>query len=108
MANASTGRRVGAILAWVATAIGLLVAGASAALGAVWWFVLLVTLGALGVGLAAQQHYRRRAQGWLQLLWLSALALLVASIISGFSVGLFLLPAALCALIAAWLAGSRA
>jgi hypothetical protein len=108
MANTSTARRVGALLAWVATVIALLVAGASAALGAVWWFVLLVTLGALGVGLAAQQSYRRRAEGWLQVLWLSALALLVASFISGFSVGLFLLPAALCALVAAALAGAWA
>lgn len=90
----------------VAAVFGVVVAAVMAAFGAYAWAVVLVGLGGLGAGLGAYQHSFGREGPWLGLLWASALLLVVMTVLAIFSVGIFLLPGTVAALVAAG-AGTR-
>lgn len=66
----------------------------------------VVMLGCIGgVTTGAYLHGRRGALGGLALLWVCTILVIVGTIISGFTVGIFFLPAAILALVAS-VAGS--
>jgi hypothetical protein len=69
---------------------------------------VLVGLGGLGTGAAAYQHARDREGPWLALLWAAALLLVVMTVLGIFSIGIFLLPGTLAALLAAGVGTWRA
>ncbi len=85
----------------LAALVAVTVAAAMVALGAYAWAVVLVGLGGLGAGIGAYQHSLGREGPWLVLLWVSALVLVVMTVLAVFSVGIFLLPGTLAALVAA-------
>lgn len=69
-------------------------------------FLLWMLLSIIGALAGAILHGRYRLKAGRVLLWASAIVLLVGAILSMFSIGLFLLPGALLAMIAAVLASS--
>ncbi len=85
----------------MAALIGVAVAVAMVALGAYFWAVALVVLSGLGAGIGAYQHAVNRSRQWLTVLWVSSLGLAGMTVLAVFSVGVFLLPGALAALVAA-------
>jgi hypothetical protein len=65
----------------------------------------LIAASALSVGIGAYQHstYQhsvRASENWLRLLWISSLVLFVMAVLGIFSIGLFLLPAVILAMVA--------
>ena len=63
-------------------------------------FFAMMLLAVLGVAVGGYLHHQRGG-AWPAVLWTSTLLLVVGTILSGFSVGAFLVPAALLALLAA-------
>ena len=66
-----------------------------------WVFLVVVLLAVLSTGGGAIAHALSGLRAGLVVLWLSAALLLVGGILSIFSVGLFILPVAILALVAA-------
>ena len=64
-------------------------------------FLLVILLSCIGVLAGAVLYGRQEADSALPLLWVSASALLLGSIVSMFSIGLYLLPGALLRILAA-------
>ena len=62
-------------------------------------FFVVMLLCIVGVTSGACMHNQRGAPGGLALLWVCTILLIIGTIISGFTVGIFFLPAALLALI---------
>jgi hypothetical protein len=63
-------------------------------------YAALVIVSAVGVAAGAWEHSRTGLSGWLVVLWISTVALLAFNVLGLASVGIFLLPATLLALIA--------
>jgi hypothetical protein len=105
--NRVVGRTIELVAGVFAAVVGVAVAAVMSALGAHAWAVVLVGLGGLGAGIAAYQRSRGQEGPWLALLWASALLLVVMTVLAIFSVGIFLLPGTLAALIAAGVATWR-
>lgn len=85
----------------VATLVGVAVAGVMMSLGAYFWAVAITGLGGIGAGAGVYLHVVDHRQPGLALLWLSWLGLAVMTVLGAFSVGVFILPGTLAALIAA-------
>lgn len=85
----------------VAALVGVVVAAVAAGLGASAWAVVVIGLSGLGAGTGAYQHISHQRGPWLTVLWVSALGLLVMTVLAVFSVGIFLLPGTLAAIVAA-------
>jgi hypothetical protein len=66
-------------------------------------FISLMLLCVAGVAVGAYLHSRQGRRGDLWLLWGATALLAIGVLVSGLSIGLFLLPAALLALLAACL-----
>jgi hypothetical protein len=66
-------------------------------------FITLMLLCVVGVAVGAYLHSQQGRRGGLWLLWVATALLAVGVLVSGLSIGLFLLPAALLALLAACL-----
>ncbi|GEM_PF-2579519 len=62
-------------------------------------YVALVMASAVGVAASAWKHSRTGLSGWLVALWISTIVLLAFNVLGLASVGIFLLPATLLALI---------
>ena len=84
----------------LAAVIGLVIAGVGVALGGA-LAGALIGLGGLGAGIGAYQHALRANDTGLTVLWVSALLLVVMTLLAVFSLGLFLLPGTVSALVAA-------
>ncbi|HEX5416413.1 MAG TPA: hypothetical protein VFZ25_12160 [Chloroflexota bacterium] len=67
-------------------------------------FFAIMLLAIVGVTTGAYLQSQRAAPGRLVLLWICTILLIVGTVISGFSVGVFFLPAAILALIASVMA----
>lgn len=90
----------------VATLVALVMAGVAISLGAYWWAVAVIGLSGIGAGLGAYLHVVYSRPWGVALLWASAVGLIVMTALAIFSIGTFLLPAALAAIVAA-VAGTR-
>lgn len=86
---------------FIAALFGVAIAAVIVALGGAWWAAAMAGLGGLGSGYAAYQHTRDREGPWVAWLWGSALLLVAITVLGVFSIGLFLLPGTLAALVAA-------
>lgn len=69
------------------------------------YFLAFMALAILGIGVGAVLHSRTRSNAWRALLWLATAVLLVGVVVAILSVGPFLLPSLLLALVASLLAG---
>lgn len=85
----------------LAAIVGMAVAVTMLALGAHFWAVGLAGLSAVGAGTGAYMHAVRRKGEWPTVLWVSSLGLVVMTVLGVFSIGVFLLPRTLAALVAA-------
>ena len=85
----------------LAALIGVAVAGAMISLGAYFWAVAITGLGGIGAGVGVYLHVVDHRQQGLTILWISWLGLAVMTVLGAFSVGVFILPGMLAALIAA-------
>lgn len=85
--------------------VGLIVTGVVVGLGGAAWAAVLLTLSALGAGVGAYLHATYGDAYWLALLWAATAGLIVMTVLAVFSVGIFILPGAVAALVAA-IAGS--
>ena len=70
-------------------------------------FLLVMLVCIIGVIAGAVLHGRTQKASGRVILWASAVTLLMGTILSGFSIGLFLFPGALLAVVAAVLASTR-
>jgi hypothetical protein len=84
----------------LAAVIGIAVALLALSLGAAFWAVGLLFLVAIGVGIGAYQHTRNQRAAWVRVLWISSLLLLCMTFLTMFTIGVYLMPAALLALLA--------
>ena len=68
----------------------------------------ILSLGLIGIAVSAVVHSRTGGSGWRIVLWVSTAAIVILTFLTGFSIGLFLLPGTLFALLASALAlGAR-
>ncbi|GEM_PF-3040692 len=95
------GRLIEVVAGVVAALVGVVVAAVAAGLGAYAWAVAVIGLSGLGAGIGAYQHIFHHSGPWLTVLWVSALGLLVMTVLTVFSVGIFLRPGTLAAIVTA-------
>lgn len=95
------GQWIEVVASVVAALVGVAVAAVAAGLGAYAWAVAVIGLSGLGAGVGAYQHISHHRGPWLAILWASTLGLLVMTVLTVFSVGIFLLPGTLAAIVAA-------
>src|SRR5580700_10931420 len=62
--------------------------------------ICILSLGFIGVALSAVVHSRTGDSGWRIVLWASTAVIVILTFLTGFSIGVFLLPGALFALLA--------
>jgi hypothetical protein len=91
----------------LAALIGVVVALLAQSLGAAFWAVGLLFVMPVAVGIGAYQHAWHHREVWLRVLWVSSLLLLCMTFLTMFTVGVYLLPAALLALVASILGSVR-
>ncbi len=60
----------------------------------------ILVLGLIGVAVSAVVHSRTRGSGWRIVLWVATMFIVIMTFLTGFSIGLFLLPSTLLALLA--------
>jgi hypothetical protein len=60
----------------------------------------ILLLGLIGVAVSAVAHSRTGGSGWRIVLWVSTTVIVILTLLTGFSIGLFLLPGTLFALLA--------
>jgi hypothetical protein len=85
----------------VAAVVALVMAGVAGSLGAYWWAVALIGLSGLGAGIGAYLHVAYGRRQGVTILWVSSLGLIIMTVLGVFSIGIFLLPGTLAALVAA-------
>lgn len=90
----------------VAALVALVLAGVAGSLGAYWWAVVLIGLSGLGAGVGAYLHVAVGRRQGVALLWISSIGLVVMTALAIFSIGIFLFPGALAAIVAA-IVGTR-
>lgn len=81
----------------VAAVAALVVAGAASSLGASWWAVALIGVSGLAAVIGAYLHVAYGRREGVILLLVAAAGLVVMTVLAMFSIGIFLLPAALAA-----------
>ncbi len=90
----------------VAAVVALVMAGVAISLGAYWWAVTVIGLSGIGAGLGASLHVVYGKRQGVTLLWVSSVGLIVMTALAILSIGIFLLPSAIAAIVAA-VAGTR-
>jgi hypothetical protein len=90
-------RSIEAVGGAVAAIVALVVAVAASSLGAYWWALALIGASGLAAGVGAYLHLAHGRPEGVTLLLFAAGALIVMTVLAIFSVGIFLLPAAVAA-----------
>ncbi len=90
----------------VAALVALVIAGVAGFLGAYWWAVALIGLSGLAAPIGAYLHVAYDRRQGVALLWVSSAGLVVMTVLTIFSIGVFLFPGALAAIVGA-MAGTR-
>jgi hypothetical protein len=91
---------LGDVLALAALALGISIAVQGQPLSTLWFAITVFGVLALGILVFSVWHSRTQNVLALVLLWASTLLLCVWTVLGGFSIGLFFLPADLLALVA--------
>lgn len=81
----------------MAAIVALVVAAAASSLGAHWWALALIGVSGLAAGVGAYLHLAYGRPEGVTLLLSAAGSLIIMTVLAIFSVGIFLLPAALAA-----------